>query len=138
MNAERLMLFSGIAAFLLTISWVRGRALREKYAVMWLFVALTLLVCGVFPSLVMVFAIKMKLAYPSAVLFISLGAIYVFCFSVSVSLSKQHRRNVRLLQELSILELRLRSLEVHGTVKAGDMILPGQSNSESPLAHREP
>ena len=111
MNAERMMLLGGIAAFLLTAYWVRSRALREKYAVVWFFVALVLLLCGIFPSLIMTFADSVKLAYPSAVLFISLGAIYMFSFSVSVSLTRQYRRNIRLMQELAIMEQRLRILE---------------------------
>ena len=35
-TAERLMLVGGVAVFLLTISWVRTRELREKYGLMWL------------------------------------------------------------------------------------------------------
>jgi hypothetical protein len=111
MTAEGMMLVGGVAAFLLTIYWVRSRALREKYAVIWFFVALLLLICGVFPDLIKTFASSFNLAYPSAVLFISLGAIYMFSFSVSVSLTRQYRRNIRLMQELAIMEARLRELE---------------------------
>ncbi len=111
MSAEILMQIGGVAAFLLTLYWVRSRALREKYAVVWIGVALLLLICGIFPRLIMTFAEQTGLAYPSAVLFISLGAIYVFSFSVSVSLTNQYRRNVRLSQELALMETRLRALE---------------------------
>ena len=44
-------------------------------------------------------------------LFISLGLIYFFSFYVSLSLSRQHRVNVRLMQELAILEERLARME---------------------------
>ncbi|MFH0938417.1 MAG: DUF2304 domain-containing protein [Planctomycetota bacterium] len=111
MNAERMMLFGGIAAFLLTVYWVRSRALREKYAVVWFFVALILLLCGIFPNIIMAFAESVKLAYSSTVLFISLGAIYIFSFSVSLSLTRQYRRNIRLMQELAIMEQRLQTME---------------------------
>lgn len=130
MNAERLMLIGGVSAFLLTVFWVRSRALREKYAVLWFFVALLLLICGVFPALVMVFAVRMKLAYPSAVLFISLGIIYVFCFSVSVSLTRQHRHTIRLSQELAILEQRLRCLEAKGLTVAAAPQLESPADDE--------
>ena len=46
-----------------------------------------------------------------AVLFIALAAIYLFAFSVSVSLSRQYRRNTRLMQEIAILDKRLRDVE---------------------------
>jgi len=119
MTAEGLMFVGGVAAFLLTMYWVRSRALREKYAVVWFMVALVLLVCGVFPQLIKTFADSFKLAGPSAVLFVSLGAIYMFSFSVSVSLTRQYRRNIRLTQELAILEQRLRTLEEAVRQKAG-------------------
>ena len=48
-----------------------------------------------------------RLAYPSAVLFVALGAIYLFAMSVSVSLTRQHRASVRLNQELALLRRRL-------------------------------
>lgn len=110
-NAEILMTAGGITAFILTILWVRNRELREKYAVVWIGVAFTLLVIGLFPSLVMMFADRVHLQYPSAVLFVALAAIYLYAFSTSVSISRQYRRNVRLMQELAIMELKMRELK---------------------------
>ena len=111
MNAERLMLVGGVAAFLLTVYWVRRRKLRERYAIGWLLVGVILLLCGVFPGIIMRFADAARLSYPSAVLFIALAAMYFFSFFVTVSLTRQYRRNVRLLQELAILNSRLREVE---------------------------
>jgi hypothetical protein len=111
MTAELLMLIAGICAFLLTLYWVRSRDLREKYAVMWMGAALVVLLCGIFPDAIKRTAERAHLAYPTAVLFISLAAIYIFSFTVSVSLTRQYRRNIRLTQELAILEQRLRVLE---------------------------
>lgn len=111
MSAELLMLIGGLTAFCLTLYWVRSRDLREKYAVLWIGAALVVLLCGVFPKAIMFAAERAHLAYPTAVLFISLAAIYIFSFTVSVSLTHQHRRNIRLMQELAIMEQRVRSLE---------------------------
>jgi hypothetical protein len=111
LNAENLMLTGGIVVFLLTIYWVRSRDLSETYAVVWTFVAFTLLICGFFPNLIMAFAREAHLAYSSAVLFIALAAIYMFCFSVSVALTQHSRRNIRLAQELAILQNRMERLE---------------------------
>ena len=111
MSAERLMLVGGVAAFLLTVYWVRSRQLRERYAIGWLLVATILLLCGVFPRSIMWFASSARLSYPSAVLFIALAAMYCFSFFVTVSLTRQYRRNVRLLQEIAILNSRLRDVE---------------------------
>jgi hypothetical protein len=111
MNAPTLMLAGGITAFLVTIHWVRNRDMRERYAIGWLFVAALLLACGMFPSVIMHLAKAAKLSYSSAVLFVSLTAIYCFALFVSVALTHQYRRNVRLLQEVAILSQRLRLLE---------------------------
>lgn len=111
MTAERMMLIGGVAAFLLTIYWVRRRHLRERYAIGWLLVATLLLVCGLFPGTIMRFADTAHLSYPSAVLFIALAAMYFFSFFVTVALTRQYRRNVRLLQEIAILNSRLRVIE---------------------------
>lgn len=111
MSAELLMLVAGTSAFFLTLFWVRSRELSEKYAVGWMAVALLVLLCGIFPKVIMLAAERAHLAYPTAVLFISLAAIYFFSFTVSVSLTRQYRRNVRLMQELAIMEQRVRALE---------------------------
>ena len=111
LNAERLMFLGGLAAFLLTLHQVRKRDLREKYAVAWILVGLLLFVCGLFPNLLKSAAEAVRLSYPAAVLFIALAAIYVFSFSVSLSLTRQYRRSVRLMQEQAILDHRLRKLE---------------------------
>ena len=117
MNAETLMMAGGVTAFLLTLYWVRSRELREKYAVVWVTVASLLLICGLFPGLIMGFAAAAHLSYPAAVLLIALASIYVFSFAVSVSLSHQYRHNIRLTQEISLLEERLRRLETEGTAQ---------------------
>jgi hypothetical protein len=111
MTAESLMLCGGVAAFLLTVYWVRVRELRERYAVIWLLVATMALVCGLFPQMIMSFADASHLSYPAAVLFVALGAVYLFAFTVSVSLSRQHRKNLRLTQQVALLEGRLREIE---------------------------
>ena len=111
MTAELLMLFGGATAFAVTLYWVRRRELREKYAVAWVALATLLLVVGLFPRLLMWFAESAHLSYPTAVLFIALTLIYLFAFTVSVSLTHQNRRNVRLTQEVAILEERVRQLE---------------------------
>ncbi len=110
-NAEFLMLIGGIGAFLMTLYWVRVRELRERYAVGWLAVATLLLVIGLFPDRLEKLAHWAHLSYTALVLFVSLGLIYINSFFVSVGLSKHYRWNVRLTQQMALLEERLRRLE---------------------------
>ncbi len=111
MNAETLMFLGGIAVFSLTIYWVRSRDLSEKHAILWTILAFILLVCGLFPNLIMSFANRSHLSYAAAVLFMALAAIYIYSFSVSVSLTWHQRRNTRLTQEIALLESRVERLE---------------------------
>lgn len=111
MNAELLMLTGGVVAFGLTIYRVRNRDMREKYAAAWIGVACILLLMGIFPHVIERLAKAAHLSYPAAILFMALTVIYLFSFSVSLTLSRHHRQNMRLLQEIALLEHRLRVLE---------------------------
>jgi hypothetical protein len=120
-NAEFLMLLGGTGAFLMTLYWVRVRELRERYAVGWLAVATLLLITGLFPEMLKELATWAHLSYPALVLFVSLGLIYLNSFFVSVALSKHYRWNVRLTQQMALLEERLRRLEEAQGVKPSDV-----------------
>ena len=111
MTAELLMLIGGCCAFALTLFWVRLRRLRMKYALAWLGLASVLLVLGAFPGILMSLAGWARLSYPALVLFIALAIIYLFAFSVTMSLSRLYRANVRLIQEVALLEARIAELE---------------------------
>lgn len=110
-TAELLMLLGGAAAFLLTLYWVRSRDLREKYAVVWMLMATVLLLAGIFPDAIKALAQLARLSYPAAILFLALTVIYLFSFSVSISLTRQYRRALRLTQTVGLLEQRVRELE---------------------------
>ncbi len=111
MNAERLMMVGGVAGFGLTLYWARTRHLGERHALGWMAAATIGLVCGLFPHTLMELADASRLSYPAAVLFIALGVGYVYAFAVSVALTRLHRRCVRLLQAVALLEHRVRELE---------------------------
>lgn len=111
MNAEQLMLIAGISAFVVTLIWVRNREIREKYALWWVLISSCLLLLGIFPRTIMGLADAWKLSYPAMVLFVGLTLIYSFAFFVTVSLSRQYRRNMQLAQELALTRERLSKLE---------------------------
>jgi hypothetical protein len=111
MSAETLMFLGGLSAFVLTVHGLIRRRLHESFALGWLAVATLLLVCGLFPQTIMEFAKFSKMSYAGFVLLVSLGVIYSYSFCVSISLSRLRRHNVRLTQELALLESRFRELE---------------------------
>lgn len=114
MIAKILILAIGLAGFITTVYWVRKRDLREKYAMGWLGVACLMLFAGVFPELLLWLAYHARVSFPTLVLGLSLALLVPFAFSVSISLSRMHRRNVKLTQQIAILEQRLRRLEDGG------------------------
>ena len=116
-NAEFLMLLGGCGAFAMTLYWVRVRELRERYAIGWLAIATLLLLTGFFPDVLKDLADRAHLSYPALVLFAALGLIYLNSFFVSVALTKQYRWNVRLTQQMALLEERLRRVEEAKGVK---------------------
>lgn len=129
MNAELLMMVAGASAFSLTLYWVRSRELKERYALLWLGLATVLLLCGLFPEVIKGFAKAWNLSYASAVLFFALAMVYVFAFFVSVSLTRHHRKTVRLIQELGILKEQLR------TMQQNRASIPDQHRSDDSLAN---
>ncbi len=111
MNANILMLAGGVTAFVLTVHQVRAKVLQEKYALGWLGLACLVLAIGIAPEWLYRFTTWARLANASAVLFIALTIIFLFAFSVTLSLTDLNRRNLRLLQEIALLEARVRELE---------------------------
>lgn len=111
LKAEHFIMAGGIAAFLITLYWVRRRELRVKYALSWLGIGCLLLVAGLFPGLIMRTAERLHFSYAALVAFLTAGMLFLFAFSVSISLSRQYGRNIRLTQEVGLLEKRIRDLE---------------------------
>ena len=105
------MLCGGLIAFLVTLFMVRRRELREKYATVWIGVAFGLLALG-FMLDPIVYVAKRTFVMPTAIVLMgAIGVGYLFAFSVSVSLSRTYRRNMKLAQEVALLEERIRQLE---------------------------
>jgi hypothetical protein len=111
MNAEILMLISGITAFAIIVYQVRQRELREKYAIVWLGCSVVLLLVGIFPGVLKSFAEWAHLSFAAATMFFIFGALFIYSFAVSVSLSRSHRRQMRLTQEIALIDQRLRTME---------------------------
>lgn len=114
-TAQLLVQVGGLTAFALTLLWLYSRELREKYAMGWILTACGLLVLGIFPRLIMVFADASRLAYPSAVLFVAIAAIYLFSMGITVTLTWQRRATLRLAQEIALLRMRIVALEAHAS-----------------------
>ena len=115
MPNERLTIVSviaALAALVLVFELLRRRRLREKYAALWVVIAVGTLVVAVFPGLLRWVADLVGIQTPSNLLFF--GSLIVL-FAVSLQLSREvgllEEQSRRLAEEVGTLGLRLDALE---------------------------
>ncbi len=115
MPNERLTIVSviaALAALVLVFELLRRRRLREKYAALWVVIAVGTLIVAVFPGLLRWVADLVGIQTPSNLLFF--GSLIVL-FAVSLQLSREvgllEEQSRRLAEEVGTLGLRLDALE---------------------------
>jgi hypothetical protein len=103
---------AALAALVLVFELLRRRKLREKYAAIWIVIALGTVVVAVFPQLLQGVADLIGIQTPSNLLFF--GSLIVL-FAVSLQLSREvgllEEQSRRLAEEVGTLTLRLDALE---------------------------
>jgi hypothetical protein len=119
----RVSLISAIAAalFLLVIfELIRGRRLQERYALLWLLTGGVILVLAVWRDALRLVAEQLGIAYPPSALFV-VGFLFILVVLLHYStvISELSERNVRLAQDIALLEERLRIHEREGTRSDG-------------------
>jgi hypothetical protein len=100
------------ALLLLVIDLVRRRKLTEEYSFIWILCAVALLVLSLWRDILHVTARWLGVYYPPAVLLLVL-IFFVFVASLyfSVVISGQRRQIERLVEEVALLDQRLREAE---------------------------
>ena len=91
---------------------VRARMMKEKYALIWLFIGAFILVMSLFRELMDSFAGIIGVDYaPSAFFAILIACAYLLLLNASVSISHLKTQNKALAQELGLTRLRVEELE---------------------------
>ena len=115
MIASRLAVVSivaAVAAMVLVFELLRRRRLREKYAAIWVVIALGTVVVAVFPQILRWLADLVGIQTPSNLLFF--GSLIVL-FAVSLQLSREvgllEEQSRRLAEEIGTLRMRVDALE---------------------------
>ena len=95
-----------------TIELVRRNRLHEKYSLLWLLFSIILIFLAALPGLLESIAFLLDIKYAPSLLFL-VGLVFLILYSLSmtISISKQGDRIIKLTQELSILKERIKSLE---------------------------
>lgn len=109
-----------ICYFVLILYYLKKRMLELKYTLIWLFAGVVMGVMIFFPELLVVF-VKM-LGIES-----NMNGLYVLCFAFTIAIlmtltsivSRQTMKIKILIQELSMMEKRIRELEEHNNEKQG-------------------
>lgn len=114
----RVAVVASIAAviFLLVIfELIRSRRLQERYALLWLITGTVILLLSVWRDALRLVAEQIGIAYPPSALFV-IGFLFILVVLLHYStvISELAERNVRLAQDLALVEERLR-LQERGT-----------------------
>ena len=111
---DRIQVLSIVGAaglLLLVLELVRRRALLERYALLWLFSALGLLVFAIWRDGLVVLADAVGIASPPNALFtLAFGAILVLLLHFSVAVSRMADRSKLLTQRVALMDEQLRRL----------------------------
>ena len=101
-----------VALLLLVLELVRRRALMERYALLWVFSSLLVLMLAIWQDALDTLARAMGIAAaPNALFFVAVGFIMVLLLHFSAAMSRLTDQSKVLAQKQALLEQRLRELE---------------------------
>lgn len=125
MTPVRVSIAAAVAAALLilvVLELIRGRRLKERYALLWLLTGFALLVLSLWRGGLNTIAGWLGVeGYPPAILFAAaILFVIVVLLHYSTVLSRLTDDNIRLAQEVGLLRERMRSLEDQGDVSGGE------------------
>ncbi|MCS6771166.1 MAG: DUF2304 domain-containing protein [Kiritimatiellae bacterium] len=110
----RIRLLMGILSFvvlLVTFEAVRRSHVQERYAILWMFTGLMLMLCAVFVRVLDFFCALLGMQYVTFVVTVIFTFLLMVAFHFSVSLSRLMEDRSRIAQRCAQLEARLDQLE---------------------------
>jgi hypothetical protein len=115
MTPLRVSIFASIASVILLVvifELIRSRRLQERYALLWLLTGGVLLILSAWRDALRLFSDQVGIAYPPSALFV-LGFLFILVVLLHYStvISELSERNVRLAQDIALVEERLRIQE---------------------------
>jgi hypothetical protein len=110
-----------VALLVLVLELVRRRALMERYALLWLFSSLLVLMLAIWQDALGTLARAMGIAAaPNALFFVAVGFILLLLLHFSAAMSRLADQSKVLAQRQAILEQRLSEVEYARAVAAGE------------------
>ena len=111
--ALQIFMFMNVMIFMAVIvNYLRKGTLTFQYSLIWFVLAFALLVCIIFPDILINLSHVVGVEVASNFVFLVEGIfVLVLLISLTLIVSKQRKQIVRLTQRLAIVEKRLRALE---------------------------
>lgn len=107
-----IVLFTGIIILMATLVLLRRGKIPVKFALLWLFVALVLLLVGLIPNIIVAFSSKLGFKTMSNMLTgILIIMLFFMCMALTVIVSGQKNKIVLLIQEVSLLKHKIEEKE---------------------------
>lgn len=107
-----LAIIASILFMLFIIMLVRDNKLEEKYSILWFIFAILILILTIFPKIIDNVAKFFGVYYaPSLLFLIGFIVLTIYIIHISIVLTKQNKKIVKLVQEHAILEDRLEKIE---------------------------
>jgi hypothetical protein len=114
---------------LLVFELVRRKRLSERYAILWLLAALTLLVLAVWKGLLTSLSHDVGISYPPSALFaVAIGLIAMILLHFSLAVSRLSDQNKVLAQRLGLLQQRLEGAENSAASAEVDTVAPERTS----------
>jgi hypothetical protein len=114
MSIQITALVVGIVLFALIFEMLRRRALREKYAVVWLFTGLFIIVSGFFPNLVVSLSDSLGFNVPSNFVFSLAGLVMlIVIMHMSLEIGTLEDKVQTLAEESALMRKRIDDNEKH-------------------------
>ena len=115
------------------ILWnIRQRRLREVYAIIWLLFGVALLLCGMFPQIIMHFASWTGIYYLTFILGFFIVCLFIFILQISVILSSHSDSICTLTQRAAIAQEQIESLKQEIATLRQQLDQPVKADSDKP------
>ena len=133
MNITIIGVLAALAVLVLTVELLRRRALREKYAVIWLIVSVAAVVFTVFPGLLLRVSQRLGFQIPANFVFaIAALVLLIVGMQLSLEVGRLEDRSQRLAEEVGLLrhdieQLRSERASTAGALETDDPVAPPPS-----------
>ena len=96
----------------LILKAIRKKKLQMSFSIFWLITGVLLIIALLIPNLVETISVVLGFEVPANMIFcITIFVSFYLIFNLTISLSKENRKNTLLIQELSMLKKRVEELE---------------------------